>query len=262
MLNQEININGLKINYKVAGEGQPLLIVHGWGGSTVSWEKVQEILSKNNLKVICFDLPGFGKSSNPNKPWGTDEYIKFIADFSKAIGLNKFFLLGHSFGGGLAVKFSASFPEKVIALILCNAAVIRTNKKLNFRQKISYFITKISYAILPDSFLNKRFYPLIRKLIYKIAGVNDYYLAQGVMKETFKIISTQDLTEFALKIKAPTLIIWGKDDKTLPLDDGIVLKKIIPNSQIEIIEKAGHSPHRKKPQELSEIIIKFLKSKL
>jgi len=257
---KEIIIDNLKVNYKIAGQGEPVLIIHGWGGSSDSWVKVQENIAKNNFKVVCPDLPGFGKSPNPPVSWGIDDYINFISDFVKEVGLEKFFLVGHSFGGGLATKFTALYPKKVKALVLCDAAVVRSNKKLNFRQKVAYALTKNSYAIFSNSFFKRTVYPWAQKVVYKIAGTHDYYLAKGTMKETFQKISSEDLSKFAIQIKVPTLVIWGRQDKTLPIEDGIALKRLIPNSKAEFLEDVDHSPHRKKPEELSNIIINFIRA--
>ncbi|PIR02055.1 MAG: hypothetical protein COV62_02400 [Candidatus Nealsonbacteria bacterium CG11_big_fil_rev_8_21_14_0_20_35_11] len=255
-----ILIDGLRVNYKIAGSGPAILVLHGWGGSSDSWVKVQEILSQNNYKVICPDLPGFGKSQNPPEAWGIDDYINLILNFTKKVSLDRFFLIGHSFGGGLAGKFTALFPEKIKTLILCDAAVIR-KKRYSLRQKLAHFLQKYGNIFFSVPLFEKKIYPWARKIVYKIAGTSDYYLAKGTMKETFKKISEEDLTKFLSRIKAPTLIIWGKKDKTLPSEDGFSMKKIIPNSETKIIDGADHSPHRRTPEELSKIILNFLKSK-
>lgn len=257
MRENKILINNLEINCKTAGEGPAVLILHGWGGSSDSWLKIQEILSQKGFSVICPDLPGFGKSSNPLVPWSNDDYVNLISNFIDKLSLNKFFLIGHSFGGGLAVKFTIKYPEKIQGLILSDAAIIRDKKRLSFRQKFAYFLAKIFNIPIFERVV---FYPWFRKLVYKIAGTYDYYLAKGVMKETFKKTSKEDLTHLLSGIKVPALIIWGRGDKTLPLEDGFLLKSKIPNSQIEVIDGADHSPHRKTPEELSKIILKFLES--
>lgn len=256
MKEEKILINNIETNFKIAGVGFPILILHGWGGSSDSWVRVQEILSQNNFQVICPDLPGFGKTQLPPNAWSSDDYITFILNFVEGIGLDKFYLIGHSFGGGLAVKFATLYSQKVESLILCDAAIIRNNK-LNLRQKIASFLTKAEYNIFSVPFSEKTVYPWAKKLVYKIAGTSDYYLAKGTMKETFKNISGEDLTAFASQIKVPTLIIWGKQDKTLPLENGLTLNKIIPNSKLLIIDDVDHSPHRKKPEELAKDIINF-----
>jgi len=255
---KESSINGLKINYKIAGGGPAILVLHGWGGSSDSWIRVQEILAKNGYKVVCPDLPGFGKSQEPPNPWSNDDYLSFIFNFAEKLGLKEFFLIGHSFGGGLAVKFSVKYPKKVKSLILSDAAVIR-KKRLTFRQRLAGFFARVFNVPFFEKII---FYQWFRKLIYKLAGTYDYYLAKGVMKETIKKVFTEDLTHFLPQIKIPTLIIWGKEDMTLPSEDGFLIGKMIPNSKIEIIEGADHSPHLRTPENLVKIIIKFLESKI
>jgi len=255
---KEIFINGLKINYKIAGQGPAILILHGWSGSSDSWISVQEILAKAGFKVICPDLPGCGKSPPPTEPWGMDEYINLISNFTKQVSLEQFSLIGHSFGGGLAVKFAAFFPEKIKKLILLDAAVVRT-ERLSLRQKFARFLAKMSYAFTRIPFFEKTIFSMIRPLVYKIAGVRDYYQSKGVMRETFKKIFKEDLSQYLPKVKTPTLIVWGKRDSTLPVEDGFLMQKEIFNSQIEIIEEADHSPHRKTPEKLAEIILHFLR---
>ncbi|MEA3292985.1 MAG: alpha/beta hydrolase, partial [Patescibacteria group bacterium] len=112
MEEKKIFINGLKINYKIAGEGQLILILHGWGGSSDSWVEVIKILSNQGYKIICPDLPGFGKTQKPNYSWELGDYRNFVKKFIENLNLEKFYLLGHSFGGAIAVKFSSIFPEK------------------------------------------------------------------------------------------------------------------------------------------------------
>ena len=110
-MNKEINIQGLKINYKQKGKGEAIVILHGWGGSSKSWEKVIEFLSNNNYMVVCPDLPGFGESDDPKQAWNINKYICFVLDFLNVLKIDEFILLGHSFGGGLSTKITAKNPR-------------------------------------------------------------------------------------------------------------------------------------------------------
>ena len=104
----------------------------------------------------------------------------------------------------------------------------------------------------------KKFYSQARRFIYFLSGTRDYYVADGVMKETMKKLHNEDLGEFLEKIKEPTLIVWGKKDDVLPLEDAYIIQKKIENSKIEVIPQAKHSPHREVPRELAEKILQFL----
>jgi pimeloyl-ACP methyl ester carboxylesterase len=259
MKEEKILVDGLKINYKVAGQGFPILILHGWGGSSDSWLKISEIFSQD-FKIICPDLPGFGKSQKPPRIWGNEDYCDFVFKFANELKIEKFYLIGHSFGGGLAAKFVVKYPEKVRALILCDAAIFRKKRRWSLRQLIAHFLAKLNF-ILGIPFFEKYVYPIARKIVYKIAGVYDYYVIKdGIMKKTFGKVVNEDLSYLLPQIKLPTLIVWGEKDSKVLLEDAFLIQKSIPNSKLEIIKKIGHDPHLKKPFELSKIILDFLKT--
>lgn len=256
MEEQKISIDNLSINYKTFGQGRAVLVLHGWGKGSDSWVEVGELLAKKDFQVIIPDLPGFGKSGEPKNPWTVADYFKFVEDFVAALGLDKFDIIGHSFGGGLVAVYAAQNPQKVNRLILCDSAIIR-QKRLSLRQIIAQKISPAGkfFAGLPFA---GGVLPLARKLIYKIAGVSDYQSASPVMKKTFQNIVGQDLASFTPQILAPTLIIWGRNDQDTALEDAFKLNKIITGSKLKIIENCGHNPHRTHPQILAQNLIDFL----
>ena len=141
MKEKKILINGLKTNYKIAGLGPAILILHGWGGGSNSYIPVQKFLAGAGYKVIVPDLPGFGKSEPPLSAWGVSDYVEWVNEFVNNQGLEKFFLLAHSFGGRVAIKFAVKHPEKILNLILYEAAGIK-HKKTIFQ-----FILFLNYII-------------------------------------------------------------------------------------------------------------------
>lgn len=253
---KEILIDNLKINCKIAGQGPAILILHGWGGSSDSWLKVQEILAKEGFKVICPDFPGFGKSETPFEPWGVKEYSKFVLNLTKILELQKFFLLGHSFGGRVAIKFSVLYPEKIKSLILCNSAGIK--QKWGFREKFIFRLSKLGNAIFTFPPL-KRFKNKFRNLFYIFLRHKDYAKVEGTMRKIFKKVLTEDLLKDLPRIKTRTLIIWGEFDKLVPVKYAHTFKEKIENSKLEILLKIGHSPHLEVPEKLAKIIIQFLR---
>jgi len=235
----------------------PLLILPGWGSNSGRWQKVKELIEKEGIEVLILDLPGFGMTPSPQNPWGRDDYINWIFQAIKEKNWEKFNLFGHSFGGGLAVKLATYFPEKIEKLILCAPAVIkRKSLKTYLFYWLSFFGKK--FFTLPGI---KKLYPLAQKVVYKLAGARDYYVADGTMKKVMKKIGKEDDLEGILeKIKNLTLILWGKKDDILPLKDAYKIKEKIKNSELKIIPKAKHSPHREAPEALAELIVQFLKS--
>ena len=127
----EITINGFKTNYQVFGSGKPFLLLHGWGSNSERWEKFAGILVEKGFQVIVPDLPGFGKSDQLSHIWTTNDYTNWVEEFIEKLNLTEFYVMGHSFGGALACKFSIKYPQKVKKLFLVSSAAVRkhTNKK-------------------------------------------------------------------------------------------------------------------------------------
>jgi len=238
-------------------KSENLLILPGWGSNSLRWQRVKELLEKKEIEVLILDLPGFGITPSPDRPWSRDDYLNWIFQKVGEKNWQSFNLLGHSFGGGLAVKLAANFSEKVEKLILCAPAVIR---RKSIKTYLFYLVASFGKKIfsLPGF---KKIRPLSQKLIYKLAGTRDYYLADGIMKEVMKKIwEEEDLLPALEKIKIPTLILWGEKDDVLPLKDAYFIKEKIKDSELKIIPRARHSPHREAPEELAESIIQFIKS--
>ena len=237
-------------------KGESLLILHGWGSNALRWQRVKKLLEEKGIEVLILDLPGFGVTLSPQKAWSRDDYISWILQKVKEKNWEKFNLLGHSFGGGLAVKIAATFPERIEKLILLSPAIIQ---RKSIKTHLFYYISYLGKRVfsLPGF---KILYPLAEKLIYKLAGTKDYYVADGMMKETMKKIGEEEPLEMILgRIKIPTLILWGKKDDVLPVKDAYYIKEKIKDSELKIIPKAKHSPHREAPEELAGIIVQFIK---
>ena len=243
-MEKTVFVDNLKINLKVVGQGEPILILHGWGSSIKSWLRVQEFLAEKGFKVIVLDLPGFGKSMTPLRPWSVEDYSNFVLKLVQKLELSKFFLFGHSFGGRIAIKFVAKYPDKLTGLILCGVPIGPSDvKSYSFTLKVAKFAKKFSFLPGFQSF---------RKIFYKyILKKTDYFELKGVMKETFKKIITEDLSSFLTKIRTKTLLLWGEKDE-------IEIVKI-PNSKLIIFPGIGHNPHLEAPEKLVETINNFLK---
>lgn len=240
MTEQKIFVKNLEINYKIIGEGEPLLILHGWGSESSRWEKVAENIG---MKVIIPDLPGFGKSNKPPVPWNLDDYASFLKEMIEVLKLGKVYLLGHSFGGAVAVKYSLEEPEKVTRMMLVNSALIR---KRTFKKGFLLVFSKIFKPLARI--------PLFKKSFYKFIVRSDYPQTEGFMRKTYLNIIKEDLLAELKDVKVPTTIIWGENDKITPLEQGKKINSKIEKSEIEIIPRIGHNPHLDIPKYLSEII--------
>ena len=196
MKEKTLRIQNREVHYKIAGEGPAIFILHGWGRGSDSWAEVQEKLAEAGYKVIVPDLPGFGKTSPPETIWGVKEYADFAMEFIKKLGADTFFLLGHSFGGQVAVKFAASYPEKLEKLILCAPAAIR--KEPGLKEVFITYVAKMGNFVLffiPIEGLRQ----FARNVFARIIGRSDYLQAPGIMRKVMQKVIREDLSTFFLK---------------------------------------------------------------
>ncbi len=263
MLEEKVSINGLEVYYKIHSpliwkKGCSVLILHGWGGSSGSWVKVQRILAKKGYQVAVLDFPGFGRTKTPPFPWGLAEYSDFILKFAEEIGFKKFFLVGHSFGGRIAVKFTVNHPEMVERLILCDSAGIIP--KMGLTTRLTFIIARIGNAIFTPKIL-RRFRDGARNVFYIFLRHKDYVKAEGTMKEVMKKVIYEDLLPELSQIKVKTLLVWGEADRLVPLKYGRIFNEKIAGSELVVLPKIGHSPNLEVPNELTKHILAFLSQK-
>ena len=255
---KKILVRNLEINYKVLGQGQTFFILHGWGGSSESWVEAQRKIAEQGFKVIVPDFPGFGKTKTPKKPWEVNDYVQWFKDFIEALEIKKpFFLMGHSFGGRVAIKFAAKNPEKIKALILCSSAGIKSER--NLKRLLIFYFGRMGDYLFSQKPLRK-FKNGARNVFYQVIRQRDYLKAKEIMRETIKKVLAEDLVDYLPQIKTKTLIIWGKNDKIVPLKYAYIMEEKIPNSELIILPKIGHSTHLENPEKLTEEILQFVKS--
>jgi pimeloyl-ACP methyl ester carboxylesterase len=242
---KEIQVNGLKVVYRIKGEGKPLLILHGWGVSSKLWEKIMEGIT--NRKVICPDIPGFGESDTPKEAWNVSKYASWLKAFVNELDLDYFDVIAHSFGGRIMIKFLQNNQSMVNKLILHGPAGIRT--KLNIKQKI----------IKNGSNISPRFIKVaIKKVLDPLLKDKDYSKAQGIMKEIMRNIIEEDLFPYLNNIHNDTLLIWGEHDNFVSLEQARMFESEIDRSKLVIISEAGHSAFRTHPDKFLEIVLSFL----
>ena len=255
MEKKEILINSLKLIYyekENKNNEEKILILHGWRSSFNSWQKVFEGLS-SFFSVVFLELPGFGQSETPSFSFDLEDYLKIVNLFCEKKDLDKFYLVGHSFGGAISFLFTVSFPEKVKKLVLCAPAIFRFHQK-SLKQKIFILLSKMGNKVF-----NQKIPFLFKKNFYRLLNNYDYFALNDVMKETFKKIIKRDLRDNLSLLKTPTLILWGEKDKILPPSQAFFLKEKIEKSELEILPKVGHAISLEAPDLLVQKIISFLK---
>lgn len=195
--------------------------MHGWGGSIVSFYAVADKLSAK-CRCTLLDFYGFGDTPHPQHPLSLKDYANGVMEIIKYYRMEDVILVGHSFGGRVAILI-ASYSSHISGIVLCNSAGIKPRRGIKYHYKVLK-------------------YKLCRRLgIRNIrAGSTDYNKLTGAMKETFIRVVNYDLTPLLYRITVKTLIIWGDKDGETPLYMARKLNKHIPNSELRILEGAGH----------------------
>lgn len=243
-------IDDLNIYFQKVGKGRDLIMLHGWGlNSSTFWPTVDFL--KDNLTLWILDLPGFGRSDKPGRAFDTNDYAEIVADFIKVNKIKKPSLLGHSFGGKIAIKLTSTYPNLVDKLILVGASGIK--QVPSFKRAFIYPLAKIVHHLVPDIFNLKT---IIRKKFYR--KIESDYENAGLMKDTLLKTIKEDLTEQLKKIKNETLIIWGEEDKAVPLRYGKKMYQLIENSKLLIIEGKGHFLHVHNPERFASYVRDFI----
>lgn len=247
-----IKTQSLSIYYQKLGQGADLIMLHGWGNDVSSFWNVAQNL-KSNFTVHLIDLPGFGRSDIPTKAFTIDDYADVISEYITKQELSKPALLGHSVGGRIAIKLVTKNPNLVGKLILEDSAGIRS--KRNIKKYIFLVAAKVFNFIVPNIFNLKE---ILRQKFYSKLEFD--YINTGALRETFKNIISEDLSNLLPKVKNETLLIWGELDKTeeASLKNGRMMYRSIPRSKLEIFDGCGHFPHLENPARFIYFIKDFL----
>src|SRR4030042_5709985 len=234
----------------------PVVILHGWNLYSEKYQILRSTLVKEGFRVYIPDLPGFGKRIVPKTAYNIDDYVDFVLDYLKSNKIKKCIIIGHSFGGRVAVKLAARYPYYLDRLILTGTpGFVPVNKA---RITVFYLIAKIGKILLfflPPLLIFKN---TLRKIIYRLAKSSDYLHVEGVMKDTFKSVIKEDLISSMLKIKTPTLLVWGKDDRIVPVSIAQKMESAIIASSLTVIPNASHKVPYQDPDKFYLSIRKFI----
>lgn len=214
----------------------PILILHGWNLDSSKYSNLTEQLRKYGFKVFVPDLPGFGKTKI-ERTYNLSDYEDFVISYLKAKKLPKVNLIGHSFGGRISLRLSANHPDKINSLILTGVPGF---KPVTSFHTLSFLIlAKLGRMIFRLPILSSGT-QIARKYLYQAALSTDYYQTHLELKETFQNVVKEQLIDLMKIIKLPTLLIWGSDDKIVPLIVAKKMSKLISNAQLEVIPGARH----------------------
>jgi pimeloyl-ACP methyl ester carboxylesterase len=251
-----IKIDGRDVHYYTAGEGEPLVVIHGGAGDARSWWHNIEELSER-YRVIAPDLPGYGSSQPLDGKYYIPELSDFIDKFAKFLRLKKFNIIGHSLGGGIALNYALKFPGKIKKLVLVSS--------LGLGREIAFWLRLISLPAL-IKFLGSLVGYSLKFIGWLLKYVNPFELVLPVSPVFVRIGTSianfhqQNLVleKYLSKIKMPTMLVWGGRDPIVPVKQAYRAVKKIPNARLLVFKHSGHNVHREQLKNFSRLIYEFL----
>lgn len=249
-----LSVNGRRTYYISLGEGWPVLFLHGWGTDSSVYFSFAKQVAVLGCQVFIPDMPGFGRSEGPHdeEAWGVNDYSAFVSTFAKKLEINRATVVGHSFGGRVAIVLAASNEPWVANLVLIAAAGIRPRRNLRYHARRLIALT--ARKLLGWCPKNIREQALQRT--YAWLSMTDYARA-GHLRATFVRVVNEDLTEYLKEISIPTLLIWGRNDTEVPVRAGEEMASHISDSRLEILD-AAHYPFVEAPTQCVNLMKEVL----
>lgn len=222
-----MRIMDIDLNYERYGNigAQSIVFLHGWGQNIQMMKPLGDKFAKD-YDIIIFDLPGFGKSSEPKEFLSCYDFVCLIHQALQELGVDKPIIVGHSFGGKLGLLYSSRYDvEKLVCLA---SPFCKEIKKQSLKSKVLKAMKKVPIVNGLEEFAKKHM------------GSRDYRNASGVMRDILVGHVNLDITDEVKKIKCPTLLIWGTNDEEVSIDRAYELEKLIPDAGLVEYEGCSH----------------------
>jgi pimeloyl-ACP methyl ester carboxylesterase len=268
-------IHGYQRAFVCFGKGPALLLIHGIGDSSDTWQPVLDELGRHHT-IVAPDLLGHGRSEKPRADYSIAAYANGMRDLLSVLEIDRATIIGHSLGGGVAAQFAYQFPERCERLVLVDSGGIG--------RSVSPFLR---LAAVPgvDALMPFFGLPLVRTASRLTAGVLRH-LSTGLGRDAEELLAVFDalpdtaartailrtlrsgvdwrgqvitmLDRAYLAEGMPTLLVWGRHDAIIPLGHGRLAHAAMPGSQFEIFDDAGHFPHHSDPAKFVQIVSEFI----
>ena len=263
----------VKLYYQEEGNGPPLLLIHGFGASTFTWRHVAPELAKTH-RVIAVDLKGFGQSDKPfDGRYSVFDQAELLAQLIEDKDLRNLTLVGHSFGGGiallLALEANRRLEGRISRLVLLDTIAYPQHIPVFFRLLDVPLVSQLGVRMVPPS--------VQTRVALRIAYLDDskidpeeveIYAAplktaagkHAIIHSARQIMpdGIAELSERYKTIELPTLILWCDHDRIVPLEVGLRLRRTLPNSTLRLVEDCGHMPQEEQPELTLQLIKAFI----
>ena len=226
-----------------------IVFLHGWRSDASVWFLIMRSLDDGETRLVSLDLPGFGSSETPKRPLGVSGYRDVVGSVLDTLALKGVVLVGHSFGGSIAITLAAVRSELVTRLVLINSAGVRP---LTASKK-----TKRGVARLVKPLFRPKFMQPLRRKIYTTMGAEDYVVRPD-LAESYKKIIDEDITGYLQDVTQPTLLLWGNKDQETPIAHAKTLRKGISSAELVVFNGAGHFSFVDEPERFLEHLKSFI----
>ena len=246
-------VGGLETYCRMEGQGPPVVLLHGWGASHESFAGLAPTLAER-FRVLSVDLPGFGWSEPPPAAWGSAEYRDHLVALLDSLGVGPAAVLGHSFGGRIAIRLAAEQPARVSRLILVASAGLRPPRSVRARLLVG--VTRLLRRASELPGCAGVIQPLLARWAGRV-GSRDYRAA-GAMRPTLVRLVNEELFPLLSAIQAPTLILWGDQDQEVRRAAMERMRAGIAGARLVVLPGAGHFPFADAPAAFEEHLLPFL----
>jgi len=263
-----VYLGGRRTHYLDRGEGEPVVLVHGFNLDGATWCANVEALAERH-RVLVPDLWGQGYSTRDPLDYGYPLFAEQLLQFLDVLKLERVALVGHSMGGGTSALFALEHPERVARLVLVDAAGIPA--PLPFRARVFSWpgVAELLFALPTDAVRRKNLadYWIHRRELLTPERLADFTRAQKIRGSSRVLISilrrdffnTLEGTYRELgKLGLPTLVVWGRQDAPVPLASGETIHRLLPGSRLEVLDPAGHLANFDQAERFNQLVLEFL----
>jgi pimeloyl-ACP methyl ester carboxylesterase len=264
-----IEVGGTPANVVELGEGPPLLLVHGLSGCWQNWLENIPHFARTH-RVIAVDLPGFGASPMPREQITIPAYARFLDGVCDALSIDAAAVVGNSMGGHIASELAIASPQRVERLMLVSAAGISAE---HLQRNAVMTGGRVIAAIATQSVARHEWYarrPALRRLalsfVVRHADLLSAPLARELMSGSGKpgflpgleAVITHRISERLPQIACPTFVVWGEDDRVIPVRDAKRFAALIPDVRVETLPDTGHVAMLERPATFNALLEAFL----
>jgi pimeloyl-ACP methyl ester carboxylesterase len=251
-----LRVGGLDVRVRhtrppAPSDAPPVLVLHGWGASLGAVGSIVEGLA-DRLEVAAIELPGFGESAEPPEAWDVAAYASFVLAASDELQLERFSLVGHSFGARVGIVLAATQPDRIARMVLTGAAGIKPRRKPSYYAKVA--VAKAGRVVgAVGGAPGRRLQDRMRRRV----ASSDWLEASEAMRGTFRRVIAEDLSRHLPRIRASTLLVWGERDEDTPLWMGRRMEEAIPDAGLVVLD-GGHYAYAERAAEFNRIAAHFL----